>query len=259
MAGWERQKRRKQDVKERASNENTLFGLCRAIGCNRPARAATSDGLDMRYCRVHYEHHQRHGNPFKGSYKAKELNPYRQAALLWILQNEDDRWVKHAIEKMRGLYRRAGQHVEAFRLTGMKPRERAWAHWARLRVNEIDPRIPVAAWIAVEMVLMDDPEADWRSEYKLVQAAKVVHRLASGSHRKWVREYSFGKRTEELHVYPRPRGRVLRYIGSDLEQACELLSDHHLGNIHAFKKERDAVGAFESSPFPRGWSAKKQL
>jgi len=186
------------------------------------------------------------------------LNPYRQAALLWLLEHEDDRWVKHATDKVRGLYRRAGPHVEAFRLAGMKPRDRAWAHWARLRAHDVDPRLPVAAWLAVEMMLNDDPEADWRSEYKQVQAAKVVHRMASGSHRKWVREYSFGTRTEELHAYPRPRGRVLRYIGKDLEKACELLVDHHLADIHSFKNERDTFGNFNSSPYPKGWAARRR-
>ena len=91
---------------------------------------------DTRYCCNHYERHQRHGNPFKSSYKAKELNPYRQAALLWLLEHEDDRWAQHAIGKVRGLYRRAGQHVETFRLRGMQPRERAWAHWARAMETE---------------------------------------------------------------------------------------------------------------------------
>ncbi len=258
MVGSVQNQRRKKDVKKRAKSPNTMYGLCRATACNRPSRAATSDGLDMRYCRVHYEHLQRHGNPFKGSYKAKELNPYRQAALLWLLKHENDRWVKLSNDKIRALYRRSGPHVEAFRLTGMNPRDRAWAHWARLRANSVDPRLPVAAWLAIEMILKDDPEADWRSEYKRVQCAKVVHRMASGSHRKWVREYSFGTRTEELHVYPRPRGRVLRYIGADLEEACELLVDHHLANIHEFKTERDRIGTFTSSPYPKGWSARSR-
>ena len=258
MAGLEQRQRRKQDVKDRAATGSSIYGACRAIGCRRPARAATEDGLDTRYCRSHYEHHQRHGNPFKGSYAAKDLNPYRQAALVWLLDHDDDRWAKLSIEKLRGLYSRAGPHVEAFRLTGMTPRERAWTHWARLRTHDVDPRLPVAAWLAVEMILKDDPQADWRSEYRRVQAAKVVHRMASGSHRKWVREYSFGTQTEELHVYPRPRGRVLRYIGSDMEEACELLVDHHIGDIHTFKKERGATGMFVSSPYPRGWSARRR-
>lgn len=152
-----RHQRRKVEVKHKVSTPNHMYAYCRAMGCNKPARAGTTDGLDTRYCRNHYERHQRHGNPFKSSYKAKELNPYRQAALLWLLEHEDDRWVQHAIGKVRGLYRRAGQHVEAFRLRGMQPRERAWAHWARLRKHEVDPRFPVVAWMAVEMIIKVDP------------------------------------------------------------------------------------------------------
>ena len=258
MSSWKRRQKRTQDVKSRASNPNHMYGYCRAMGCNKPARAGTDDGLDARYCRSHYEHHQRHGNPFKGSYTAKELNPYRQAALLWLVDHEDDRWVQHAVGGVKALYHRAGQHVEAFRLRGMTPKERARAHWARLRKHEVDPRLVVAAWMAVEMILKDDPQADWRKEYKRVQAAKVVHRMASGSHKKWVQDFGTRTHTEELHVYPRPRGRVLRHIGEDLEGACELLVDYHLDHMHAFKQERDQEGTFQSSPYPRGWSARSR-
>ena len=82
--------------------------------------------------------------------------------------------------------------------------------------------------------------------------------MASGSHRKWVREYSFGTRTEELHVYPRPRGRVLRHMGEDLEIVCELLVDHDLAEVHTFKVERDELGSFSSSPYPKGWTARRR-
>lgn len=258
MTTWEYHQRRKQDVKTRATTPNHMYDYCRAMDCNKPSRAGTSDGLDTRYCRSHYDHHQRHGNPFKGTYRAKEINPYRQAALLWLMDHEDDHWVQQAIVKVRSLYRRAGQHVEAFRLRGMQPRERAWAHWVRLRTHEVDPRLVVAAWMAVEMILKDDPQPDWRKEYKHVQAAKVVHRMASGSHKKWVHEYASHSHTEELHVYPRPRGRILRHIGEDLEGACELL-DYHLADVHAFRNERDAIARFDTSPYPKGWSARKRV
>jgi len=258
MMQREQRELRRRDVKARAATLNEKFSFCRVLGCGKPSSAATSDGLDMRYCRSHYEHSQSHGNPFKGSYRAKELNPYRQAALQWLIEHEDEHWVRNATSNVNGLYRRAGEHVEAFRLTGLTPPDRAKAHWARLRVHEVDTRLPVAAWIAVEMLIKDDPQPDGRREYKLVQAAKVIHRMASGSHRKWIREYSYGTRTKELHVYPRPRGRVLRSLGEDLESAAELLADHHLADIHAFKMERDKLGRFTSSPYPRGWSAKRR-
>jgi hypothetical protein len=91
----------------------------------------------------------------------------------------------------------------------------------------------VAAWLAVEFTIKHDPQPDWRTEYKRVQGAKVVHRMASGSHKRWEHEYSHGngKWTEELHTYPQSRGRVLRHIGEDLEKACELLVDKHLNDI----------------------------
>jgi hypothetical protein len=72
------------------------------------------------------------------------------------------------------------------------------------------------------------------------------------------RESSFGTRTQELHAYPRPRGRVLRYIGEDLETESELLVDHHIADILEFKKERDSIGKFNSSPYPKGWSGKRR-
>ena len=186
------------------------------------------------------------------------LNPYRQAALVWLVDHPEEFWVRDAIGRIVSLYRRAGPHVEAFRLPGMSPRERAWAHWARLRTHEVDPRLVVSAWLAVEMALKDDPEPDWRAEFKRVQAAKVVHRMASGTHKRWERELPSGARIEELHVYPRPRGRVLRHIGQDMQEACELLSDHQLEEIHAFKRQREGTGAHSSSPYPKGWRARKR-
>ncbi|MCB1811290.1 MAG: hypothetical protein KDK04_06150 [Candidatus Competibacteraceae bacterium] len=256
---------RKQDVRTRAATPDPYNAYCRVPGCSRPARAGTADGLDRRYCRSHYDHFQSHGSLFKGSYKAKELNPYRQAALRWILDHEDDLWVKHTLQKMSVLYSRAGAHVEAFRLRGMSPRERAWAHWARLRKHIVDPRLPVAAWLAIEMILRDDQQPDLRKEYKRVQAAKIVHRMASGSHRKWTTHYTRNNdptRTmeyaQELHVYPRPRGRVLRHIGKDLEEACELIVEYHLASIHISKKARDKNGRYDSSPYPDRRSARKR-
>ena len=79
-------------------------------------------------------------------------------------------------------------HVEAFRLRGLPPQDRARAAWARLRKAGVDPRRPVAAWLAIEMLVRDDLQADQRNEFKRVQAAKLVHRMASGSHRRWGEE-----------------------------------------------------------------------
>lgn len=234
---WQRRKRRKQEVRKRASAPNSMHGYCRVVGCPNPARVGTEEGLDQRFCRRHYEYHQRHGSPYKGSYTAQQLDPYRKAALGWLATNGDDIWTRNAVEGVKGLYGRAGPAVEAFRLRGLTPRERAWAAWARLRKAEVDSRRPVAAWLAVELAIADDPQPVQTIEYKLVQAAKLVHRMASGTHKRWEQPASsndqgrFRKRTVELHVYPRSRGRVLRHIGEDLQKCVELLVEHHLQTI----------------------------
>jgi hypothetical protein len=150
--------------------------------------------------------------------------------------------------------------VEAFRLRGLPPQERAKADLVRLRKHGIDPRLVVATWLAVEMLIKDDPQPVSGTEYKRVQAAKVVRRMASGSHRRWVREVPSpvwpGQKqaqVQELHVYPRSRGRVLRHLGESLESAVGLFVAHHLTDVQSFKCAHDAAGASGARPYPRTW------
>jgi hypothetical protein len=199
-----------------------MFSRCRVIGCGKPARAGTDDGLDTRFCRSHADHYSRHGSPYKRSYTAKDIAPYRKAAIAWLVANEGNIWVRNAVDRVETLYQTAGPHVEAFRLRGLSPEERAKAAWARLRKAKVDPRRVVAAWLAVEMIIRDDSQAETKVEFKRVQAAKQVHKMASGTHKRW--EVGAGG-VQELHVYPRSRGRVLRYIGRDLEGALGLLTE----------------------------------
>ncbi len=213
------------------------------MGCRNLTRASAGKGLSNRHCKGHDEHHQRHGSPFRGSYGADWLNPYRRAAFDWLTANADNPWVKNALAGVQGLYQGAGQPVEAFRLRGLKPEERAWAAWARLRKAEIDPRLPLAAWIAIEMITRDDPQAVTTNEYKRVQAAKIIHRVVSGTHKRWEAPRSDGRvLVTELHKFPVSRGRVLRHVGQQIEKAAELLVDKHLPEIMAFKVEREKVG-----------------
>lgn len=179
IARWKRRAARKSEVKGRAQEPSHMFKMCRVVGCKNTPRAGTGDGLDTRFCRSHADHYARHGSPYHASFKASEINPYRRAAVEWLVDNEGDRVVANALQRVRGLYDRAGPHVEAFRLRGMSSGERAKAAWARLRQHEVDPRMVVAAWLAVEAKTAADPRAETKSEFKQVQAAKIVHRLAS--------------------------------------------------------------------------------
>ncbi|TIO06898.1 MAG: hypothetical protein E5X88_21015 [Mesorhizobium sp.] len=199
-----------------------MFSRCRVVECSRPARAGTEDGLDTRFCRSHADHYSRHGSPYRPSYGAREVAPYRAAAMAWVEAHGDDTYVRNAVDRVATLLRASGPHVEAFRLRGLSPQDRAKAAWARLRRAAVDPRRVVAAWLAIEMILRDDPKAESKIEFKRVQAAKLIHKMASGTHKRW----GEGSNVKELHVYPRSRGRVLRHVGEELEQACELLVEH---------------------------------
>jgi hypothetical protein len=250
-------KRPREEVKARAGLPNAMYSYCRVVGCRTPARAGTADGLDMRYCRSHADHFQRHGDVLQGSFPAAILNPYRRAAFDWLTAHPDDVYVKNAIERIRQLYRRAGSAEEAFRLRGLKPKERAKVAWARLRKAEVDPRLPLAAWLAVEMAVKDDPRSVTKVEFKRVQAAKLVHRLASGTHKQWTQakpDPSWPGRkvdyVQALHWYPKSRGRVLRHIGEDLERAAELVAQAHFPAIIAFKREREIAGKLPKRPHP---------
>jgi len=265
MIDLNRRQLRKAQIKARALKPDSQYRFCCIYGCKRPPRAATSDGLDTRYCRTHADQLQRHGSPYRKSYSAQVLNPYRRAALSWLRVNAEEFWVRDAVERVNRLYEGAGPHEEAFRLRGKNAHERARVHWARLRKAEIDPYLIIAAWLAVEMVTQDDAQPVRTKEFKQVQAAKLVHRLASGSHRRWEQEVrdlnspTLTKiRVTELHVYPRSRGRILRHIGEDLERAVELLVDHHLEDIRRMKKTQDQKGRFHDRPFPKGTVGRKR-
>lgn len=219
MTNWTKKRERKNEVKARAAEPSHLFTRCRVVGCGKPARAGTQDGLDTRFCRSHSDHLARHGSPYKRSYTATELAPHRATAEAWLDANASDQWVRNAIDRVETLYRVAGPHVEAFRLRGLSPEDRARAAWARLRKAKINPRRVIAAWVTIELAIRADPQPETKSEFKRVQAAKLVHRMTSGTHKRW----GEGAGATDLHVYPRSRGRVLRHLGSEVERAAELL------------------------------------
>lgn len=226
--------RRRADIRRRVSNPKDAYERCRVFGCRQPTTAQARKGLHRLYCRRHVDHYRRHGSYFRASYSVSELTSYRRAAHDWLDSHRDASAVDLAVSAIQRLYDSAGQHIEAFRLTGRKPDERARAAWARLREAGIDPLRPLAAWLALEMKLIDDPQADRSAEYKRVQGAKLVHRLASGTHKRWEQEGRNGRIiVTELHKYPASRGVVLRHIGEAIESAAAPVVEAHLEVIHA--------------------------
>jgi hypothetical protein len=233
MISMSTRRKRTEDISRRLGTvPNTRF-FCAVINCGQPTRAASGTGLNRHYCRRHEDHFQRHGSYLKPSYSAAELAPYRKAAESWLVKHQSDPYVRHALLKV-GRLLASGRPEEAFRLRGLSPEDRAAVAWGRLRKADVNPIRPLAAWLAVEMRFIDDRQPDRSPEFKHVQAAKVVHRMASGTHKRWEREGPDGRpKVVEMHKYPASRGRVLRHIGRQLEGAAELLVEHHLATIRS--------------------------
>jgi hypothetical protein len=80
-------------------------------------------------------------------------------------------------------------------------------------------------WLAIDMRLRDDPQLDRHDEYRQVQAAKLIHRMAGGTHKRWERERPNGSiEVSELHKHPVSRGQVLRVLGRGLAAVCTQLN-----------------------------------
>jgi hypothetical protein len=137
----------------------------------------------------------------------------------------------------------AGQVEIATRLKGKSPERRAKIALARLRDAGVKPDRLAAIVFAIHALMADAPEKmDRTREFRIVTIAKLVHRLASGTHRRWEVPDDTGKivsRTE-MHAYPRSSGRVLRHLGAMLEKECEAALEHHLAGVVALKVAREA-------------------
>ncbi len=242
-SNFSQRRQRIANVSRRAASTDASCATCAVFGCGRETRAASGRGLNRLYCRRHEDHFQRHGSHYKRSYSAAELRPYRIAAERWLKANGHDAFAKSALQAVENLLW-SSRAEEAFRLRGLSPAERARIAWGRLRRANVPAIKPVAAWLSVEMRLADDPQPDRHAEFKRVQAAKLVHRMASGTHKRWERERPNGQvQVTEMHKYPANRGRVLRHIGEMLERAVEVLAAERLPAIRANVRPRAAAAS----------------
>jgi hypothetical protein len=197
-------------------------------------------GLSSFHCRKHVEHKARHGSHWHTTYSAAELKPYLAAANSYLRpRQESDRFIKTAIKAIALLLEEAGPTEIATRLKGMSAAKRARVALARLRVARIRPERLVAIVLAVTALIEEDPASHRTKEFRRVQIAKAIHRLASGTHRVWEYEGHNGrKRRTELHAFPRSSGPVLRLIGRKVEELCDFVVDKHLSGVLALKVKR---------------------
>ena len=93
--------------------------------------------------------------------------------------------------------------------------------------------------MAVAALIEDDRGSHRVEEFRLVQIAKAVHRLASGTHKHWEWPMDDGTtRPLHFHAYPRSSGIVLRVIGREIDEVCGGLADSALEAVRAARLAR---------------------
>lgn len=191
---------------------------CTLPGCRNPTQRVARNGYSHRYCKQHVEHHRRHGSYWFKSFTAAELAPFMRAARAWLKVHADDRRVRSAIASLEGLLQGAGRVENAYSLRGKSAEERARIALARLRKAGIDPMTILERAIAVTACCEAKGIDERQREYRHVQIAKSVHRLASGTHRT-TSGFSMPSK------YPRSEGQVLRRIGERLDDIAAFALD----------------------------------
>ncbi|UCI29428.1 hypothetical protein [Mesorhizobium sp. B4-1-4] len=97
----------------------------------------------------------------------------------------------------------------------------------------------MAIYLAVAALIEDDWGSHRTREFQIVQAAKVAHRLASGTHKRWM---MWNPRGEDvpiaIHAYPRSAGLVLRKIGEAMGKAVDPILGTAVPEIIALKVAR---------------------
>lgn len=188
---------------------------CCLPGCRRLTQTSAGNGHSQRYCKHHVEFHRRHGSYWFASLSASELAPFRAAAARWLKAHGDDVRVSKALQAIASHLNGSGQEVNAYSLRGTPAGERARIAFARLRNAGVPAERLLLRLLAVS-ACCDAKGIDSRQrEYRQVQYAKAVHRLASGTHRT----------TSGFPIppkYPRSEGQVLRHIGAWLEDVVSL-------------------------------------
>ena len=168
------------------------------------------------------------------------MRPYVKSAEHWIKEHRKDPSFLSAYWEIEHLLAGSGRVEPAMNLRGQSARSRAKVAFARLRAAEIPTRRLVAIYLGVSALIEDDWKSHNVREFRVVQAAKAVHRLASGTHRKWDfwDPLTGGTRPYQIHAYPRSSGLVLRKIGEVLEKACGELARAVAPEVIALRTER---------------------
>jgi hypothetical protein len=212
---------------------------CAVPGCGRSTMKAAGIGLAAFHCKRHVEYKARHGSHWHRSYRADELKGYLAAAKSYIRPRlKTDQHIRQAVAGLAVLLEQSPYEI-ATRLRGIPAKARAAIAFGRLRKKGIEPERLLAIHLAVTALIEEDPGSHRTKEFRLVQTAKALHRLASGYHRVWPQQDQKGRTFRlEVHAYARSTGRVLRLIGQAIEERCEWAAEKHLAGVLALKVKR---------------------
>jgi hypothetical protein len=131
--------------------------------------------------------------------------------------------------------------------------------FARLRESGVQPERLLAIHIAVAALIEDDRGSHRTEEFRQVQTAKAIHRLASGTHRKWEWPMHDGTtRPLEFHAYPRSSGVVLRVMGRELDEICGTVTDAAREAVIAQRNEKFGPHPSKLPGWKPAWQAKRE-
>jgi hypothetical protein len=200
-------------------------GRCSMFGCKRQTPRALGNGLSGLHCKYHLQYKARHGSTWRKSLTALELQPYRKASRTWLQAHAANPMVQRAVAEIESLLASSGPWQPAHQLKGMKPKDRARVALARLRVKGVAPERLLHVYLSVVTTLQSINSVDRSEEFRLVQIAKPIHRLASGYH---IQGVKLAKGSPlKVHFYPETRGLVLGHMGRMIENACQTGVDRH--------------------------------
>ncbi len=210
---------------------------CTIPGCNRPTMKQEGKGYADGHCRYHVQFKARHGSHIHPSYRAADLKPYSAAAARWIAAHEGDHYVAVTLSKLEALLNNGGEAIPAHRLKGLPPKDRARIAFSRLREARIAPVRLLAIHLGVYALIEDDRGSHRIPDFRRVQVAKALHRLASGSHAPWMTIANGKAHWVTRHDYPKSSGLVLRHMGEAMATASEFITDKAVPEVVALKQE----------------------
>lgn len=232
---------------------------CTVPGCGRLTTRAAGDGVGDTLCRYHIQLKARHGSAWGKTYKAPELRPYLVVSRAWVSSHDGLPAVKMALHWLGALLAEAGRVERAGDIKRKPASERATIAFARLREAGIEPARMLATHMAVSALIEDDRGSIRTEEFRNVQVAKALHRLASGTHRRWEWLHADG-RTSLIRedTYPKSSGMVLRVIGERVHEACYGVTEEAVPLVIERRRERFGHHPSQLPGWEPGWRRQTQ-